>query len=286
MLSQLRGGGQNQLQEMFYAYLETLNANKDKLKIPGLVFGFRLKDSKRATTQIDRLAKLLEGAIEQAPPLKGRLKRAKVGGGSFLTLALDGGMIPWDGLPLKKIEKNAGEFDELLKKLKQLRLTLALGVRGDYLLFSLGESTAPLASLGSTKTLADVAELKPLAKHAQAHHLRQLFQQDLQRRHATQPGGGRCRRGILEGRTAQLDLTREQRAAGSARALEELARDVKARLPAPGAMLAFGFLSERGMESYVYDWGRSPGTPRRPDCAAGPPGRQPVDRLGRPLVLE
>src|SRR5262249_15332002 len=130
------------------------------------VFGFRVEDAKRARAQLDRLEKLLGGLAEQVPQMKGRVKTTRVGGASFLTVAVDGKMVPWEQVPLDKVEKKQGEFDDLVKKLQTLKLTVALGVRDDYLLFSMGQSTAPLAALGGGKALADLPELRPLAKHA------------------------------------------------------------------------------------------------------------------------
>src|SRR5262249_14078329 len=137
-----------------------------KLEARGFVLGSRRENTKRATAQLGRLEKLMESLVDRTPPLKGRFKKAKVGGGNFLTLALDGSMVPWEQVPLNKIEKNPGEFDGLVKKLKQLKLTVAVGTRDNYLLLGIGETTAPVAALGGNKSLLELDELKPLAKHA------------------------------------------------------------------------------------------------------------------------
>jgi hypothetical protein len=259
LLAQLVSG-QRKPEKITRVLLETLNENKDKLKVPGFVIGFRLEDTRRAAGQLERLEKLLNALAEQAPVLKGRFKRSRIGTGSFLTLALDGGMIPWEDVGLKQIEEKPGEFDALVKKLKQLKLTVALGLRGDYLLLSLAESTAPLAALGGSKCLADIDELKPLAKHAgerltSISYSSKKFNARLQERADIDATLANVQ-GLLGG----LDLTQEQKAKIK-KDLTELAKDIKARLPEPGAALGFSFLSKRGIESYAYDWARSPVAP-------------------------
>ena len=62
--------------------------------------------------QLERLEKQAAAALEQNPDLKGRLKRSDVGGTSYLTLTLDGSLIPWDEVPLddfRQIEADQGD---------------------------------------------------------------------------------------------------------------------------------------------------------------------------------
>ena len=52
-------------------------------------------------------------------------------------LNLDGSMIPWDEVPLEKIkelEAQPGDVQKIIDRLKQSKLVVALGVRGNYLL--------------------------------------------------------------------------------------------------------------------------------------------------------
>src|SRR5262249_35047151 len=146
----------------------TLAENLDLIKTPDLVLGFKLRDPKPAEAQLKRLEKLLDGLAAQAPPLKGRGQRAPHPGGPFLTLAVGGPVGPRGPIPFKKFEEEPGQYDALVKKLTGLKATLSIGVRGDYLLIALGESTAPLARLdGKGKRLNDRPELKPLAPFAE-----------------------------------------------------------------------------------------------------------------------
>ena len=70
---------------------------------------------------------MLADALKETP-LKGRSERVKVGGDEFLILKLDGSLVPWDMIPIGMIEEKEGEFAPLVKKLKSLTLTVAVGV--------------------------------------------------------------------------------------------------------------------------------------------------------------
>ena len=110
------------------AVLSVLAANPDLIKVPNLVLGFKVTDAKRAERQLKRLEALAEQAADQTPQLKGRVKRTKIGDSSFLTLTADGSQVPWDAIPWDKVEDKPGEFKPLLRKLKALTLTIAVGV--------------------------------------------------------------------------------------------------------------------------------------------------------------
>ncbi|MBI1916167.1 MAG: hypothetical protein HYS12_15750 [Planctomycetes bacterium] len=257
----LFGGGQPTPEDQFHAILTAFKEQKDKFKAPNFVWGFRLEDTKRAKAQLGRLEKLLGDLVDQVPPLKGRFKTTEVGGNRFLTLTFDGKMVPWDDIPFNRIEKKAGEFDDLVKKLKELKLTIALGLRGEYLLLSVGESTAPVASLGGDKTLADRDELKPLAKYAEKKLTSVSY---VSKGFHSKAGFTKADlKNVFESFLPyldQADLTKEQKQKLH-KDLTALAKDIETRVPEPGASLSFAFRTERGAESYTYDWARHPDAP-------------------------
>src|SRR5262249_48677120 len=90
----------------------------------------------------------------------------KVAGGEFITVTLDGAMIPWDQIPYKDVEQKPGEFDKLIKKLSETKLIVSIGVHDHYLMLCVGESTAVVTRLGQGKRLMAREELKPLARFA------------------------------------------------------------------------------------------------------------------------
>ena len=140
-----------------------LAENPKKIKFPDLVIGFKIKEANKAEAQIKRLESLAEALASGQPLLQGRIKRVKVGDSRFLTLSLDGSMIPWDQLPWQDLEEKEGEFEGVRKSLKKLKLTISLGVREDYLLLSLGSTMDGLMELGGNgPRLMSRPELKPL----------------------------------------------------------------------------------------------------------------------------
>ena len=81
VFAQLAGGGDagDKNQVRVRIALNTLSANLDKIKMPDLVFGFKVTNTKIADSQIDRLEKILNGlAAFILPALKDRVKKEKV----------------------------------------------------------------------------------------------------------------------------------------------------------------------------------------------------------------
>jgi hypothetical protein len=261
MMAQLSGKGRgknpNQLQAQMA--LETLAENLDLIQIPEFVIGFKISDTKKAEAQLQRLQALGEALVEHAPPLKGQFKRVKVGTDNFLTLTLDGSMVPWDQIPFDSLEEKEGQFAPLVKKLRGLKLTVSLGVRDGYLLVSLAPSTDAVTRLGAKgPRLLDRAELKPLAKFADKRLTAISYaSQTFIARAST---SGKDIEGMIEGAKsllAKADLTDEQRKRLD-KDLDDLAKDLKKYVPEVGAALAFSFLTERGQEGYAYDFGKHP----------------------------
>ena len=205
-----------------------------------------------------RLEKHVMPLVEQVPELKGRLKRTKIGAGDFLTLSLDGTMVPWHEIPIKEIEEEPGEFDEVFKKLKAMKLTVSLGVSGKYALFGIGETTQHLAKFApGNDRLTGRAEFKPLARFADRRITSLNYvSKDLQVQLALTDKDVNEMVEFAKAMLPQAELTEEQQARVS-KDLEEFARDVRHYLPKPGASLSFAFLTEQGQESYGYDWGES-----------------------------
>jgi hypothetical protein len=167
-LMRLRGQGGDASQGELQAriLLQVLSENLAPLKVPDTVIGFKLSKPERAQTQLKRLEALVNKLAQRDPNLKKLFGRQKIGDATFLTVQVDGSMLPWDKIPIKDIEEKEGQFDDVVKKLKQAKLALALGIRDGYLLLSLGETTAPVTRLGQGKPLAGRKELKPLAAFA------------------------------------------------------------------------------------------------------------------------
>jgi hypothetical protein len=233
--------------------LRTLANNTSLIRVPDQIIGFKLADTNRAQAQLKRLDTLLTILEAQLPPLKGRVKKVKLAGGSFLTLTLDGSMVPWQLLPIKNFELKEGEFDELIKKLEQLRLTLAIGIRDDYLLISIGDSTNLLKSMGGAKRLSERPELKPLAAYA-GKRITSISYASAALRAVSQTSQWDAVIKLVSTNLPQLKLNTEMRTR-MLKDLSELAEETRAAAARIGATLSFSYFTQRGSEAYNYDYG-------------------------------
>ncbi|HTU19384.1 MAG TPA: hypothetical protein VMG10_15090 [Gemmataceae bacterium] len=239
--------------------LRALARNPNKIKVPDFVVGFKIKNAKKAKAQIDRLETLLQALAGFQPMLQDRVKRVKVGDSSFLTMSFDGNMIPWDEIDWKDVEEAAGEFDGVRKNLKKLKLTISLGVRDDFLLFSIGSTTDGIKQLGGEgPRLTSRPELKPLVRAANKRltgisysskalaAISQTKAEDIDKL-ATMAEQALDAAGIPENKRKAI-----------VKDVSGLARDLKKELTAPGASLSFSYLSKRGYEGFDYHYGEFP----------------------------
>ncbi len=277
--SQLQNAGgapaENQTKAQFHAVLENMAKNLDRVQTPTIVFGFKHTHADRIKAQLARLEKAFNDHIDEVPALKGRFTREKVGGSEYLTLKLDGGMIPWDQIPIKSYEEKPGEFDKLVDKIKQLPLVISLGIHDDYLLLTLSKSSEHLATLGSSAKLADKPELARLEKFRDKRITGISYSSTAVR--ASEEG-------------SVLDTIAEMAKQGLPAAgvpadiqariqkdLTELAGD--ATKPKHGPLLSVSQLTDRGYESFTWDWSEQ----NQLD------GSKPLDMLehvgGAPLIV-
>ena len=113
------------------------------------MIGFRVSDEAAVQQQIVRLENLIRERLDaEAPELRDRLTREKIGEVEFLTMSLDGKLVPWDDV-LADAELDAEEDVEKIKaRLEATKFSISLGVWQSYLLLSLGEDNSVLAVWG------------------------------------------------------------------------------------------------------------------------------------------
>jgi hypothetical protein len=254
-------GGADPNKAQARALLQVLQKNREMVKVPDLVLGFQIKEPKKAQAQLRRLEKILSAKLGEVPELKGRLKRTKVGPDSFLTLNLDGSMLPWDDIQgkIKDIEEKPDEFSALIKHLKASELTVSLGVRNGFLLLGLGVSAEDLAKLGGKgKRLLDRPELKPLAKVADKP-LVSIGYASKELRAAASGGGieieslAKALKGLAE--SADIPAARKK---AIEKDLDAMAKDFKSEVPEEGAALSFAYMTDTGYEGFAYDYSKHP----------------------------
>jgi hypothetical protein len=240
-----------------YDYIKALDKNRAKLKCPSLVIGFKVAGADRAKTQLARLQAVIEGALAAQPELKKRFRKTTIAGSEYLTLELDGSLIPWDKAPIAAFESKPGEFDKLVAHLKTLKLAVTIGLRGKHLLLAIGETNDHLKRLGAGPLLYDRAEFAPLRKNAgkpitSVSYISQQFA-----RAAGDPTGQLDQMLALAGKAyekARVDekIKREFRAD-----LAKLKEMIQKQTNQAGARVAFSFRTSRGFEGFSYNYGKN-----------------------------
>jgi len=232
------------------ALLESLQKNREQLRVPDLVIGFKVSDPKKSEAQLKRLEKLAEAMLPMVPPLKGRFKRDAQGA---LVLNLDGGLIPWEDANIKEYEDKEGEFKPLITHLKGMKLTVSVGVKKGYLLVGVTPTSAEVNKLVEKgKKLGDSPDLKALAKHAKkpvtsVGYVSKAF------REAALVGSD------LSDTTAGLKRLLEKADLPAARKkaiekdMDALMDEMKKWRPELGASFSVEYLTEDGYEGYAYD---------------------------------
>ncbi len=239
--------------------LRALANNPDKLKFPDLVLGFKIKDTNKAEVQIKRLESFGEALAASQPMMQDRIKRVKVGDSRFLTLNLDGSMVPWDQIEWQDLEEKPGEFEGLRKNLKKLKLTLSLGVRHGFLLLALGPTTAGVAHLGGDgPRLASRPELKPLVRAAGRRLTGISYSSKALAVQMATTAEDIDNWTAVAKQFLEAAEVPEQRRKAILKDVSALASDLKKTLTPPGASLSFSYLTPRGYEGYDYQYGEFP----------------------------
>lgn len=247
------------------AIVRELAANPDLITVPDVVWGFKTTKKDIATFQIKRLEVLAKMLVDVNPALTGALVRRTIPGGEIVTLTLDGNLLPWDDFLAELGRGEEGDNSpfmadakKVIDRARKLDLVIAIGLVGDRLILSLGDSADHLKRLvtttGKGKSLLDTAAFEPLLDHA-AKPLTSIsfMSQPLV---AALAASASDLDPLLEnlGAAAEAGGFSEQAAADARALLERAKRAYGDLLPMPGAWAAFSFLAEQGYEGYVWDW--------------------------------
>jgi hypothetical protein len=242
-----------------YAALRIVADDPEELHVPAMVVGFRVTDRERALRQIARLDELLASLLD---PAQARL-REQINGEEFFTWRLSGGMLPWDLVPKSEMEKVDPELRRRVRAvLESKQATLTVGLRGDYLLVSLGETNSHLEKLGEGPLLVDRPELAPLAD-AEGRALNtivyvsQAYRQRAEVANRRQSTGSflleefiKHPDGLGQGNRSLDEMTRRELVADMKRMAAQLSDVARAR----GATLRYSHLTPHGYEGRLYDW--------------------------------
>lgn len=254
------GDGSLQTRQM----LAALAANLDLLVVPDVVWGFKITNRKAALSQLGRLEQLAQAILTSGDPeLAKSLGRRKIAGGEVLAFTLDGDRLPWSDFEddLSGIGADPDDTQRVLKRLEQLDLVVAVGVFGDWVILSVGDSIDHLEKLALPESgrrgLLTLPALKPLLDHGDKPITGISYvSESLMKSQATTAADlqrmldSLAESGPVSGLTAEA---RKDVQVLAARAAAEYAKV----LPDPGAWAAVSFLTEQGYEGYSWDWSRN-----------------------------
>jgi hypothetical protein len=237
--------------------LEILDKHSATFKLPTIVFGFRIKDQARAKRELDEVHSLIRNALdENEPDLAAHLQREQIAGHQFLTLRLDGSMLPWDQVREAAKSLDDDQFAKLKTFIMKHKLAVALGVADEFVLFSIGESTDQLEKLGQGPVMADAAPIKRLEKHTDQRLVAIQYASK-----AIVQGFGSPQQSlddlavVADEGLAKMKVSEEHR--------KQIADDIRSLnlshyMPEPGNTSGVCFLTGRGYESYQYNDGHRP----------------------------
>ncbi len=262
--------------------VRALSSQVDNIVFPDLVIGLKCKDKDFAKQLLDKLEANVQPIFAGNPMLAGRFKRETVGGHDYLTLTLEGGMVPWD----PKVEEKIREFsatpadaDKLIDHLKKLKLVVSLGLRDDFLIVALGPTTDALARLGKSPLAAreELAAVKEYAakRLTSVSYTSKTFNRHFRPSKADIDKLATTVKSMIPPIPEEFSKLRGE----IEQNVDELARDLKSMITEIGATASVGFLTNRGTESFSYDWSEHPEI----DCS------KPLDLLkhigGNPIAV-
>jgi len=242
--------------------LETLADNLDLMVVPDVVWGFKTTKRDLAASQLDRL-ETLAALLQDDPAGAAAVARKKIAGGDLLTFTLDGSRVPWADVE-RELAAAAGDdqrAEQVFDRLRDLDLVLAVGLVGDWVIVSLGDSAEHLDKLAvpgsGRKSLLDLPVFAPLRADAgrpltAVSYVSESFADAV----ADPEAGLDSMVAALDGLESVEELSEE--AVDDIRGLaERAAGEYGRRLPQPGPWMGYSFLTDQGYEGYAWNWSRN-----------------------------
>jgi hypothetical protein len=237
--------------------LELFESRSDEFGVPTVVLGFRIKDAEKATEQLDvihgHLRKLLD---DKQPELAAHLQRDQIAGHEFLTLRVDGSMIPWEKAREQADDVSPEQFEKWRAVISKKTLAVAIGVIDEYVLVSIGESTDHLENFGQGESLAGHDAIKRLEEHAGERVVSISYLSEIVAKSFSSPEKTvqDVANSVEEGlESAEID---EELRKKVVKDIQEL--DLSKFMPSPGETSAIVFLTDRGYEAFQYQTGDQP----------------------------
>ena len=248
------GGGGASPEEFIVKWLEE---NVDQINVVDTVVGMKLTNTDRARTLIERIEGLIQRLANDEPDaafLKTAMKRRTIVGSEFLTLNLDGQMVPWDEMDIDDGDFDPERIEKLLARLKKKTAMIALGVHDGYLLMVAGKDDSVLTQLGKKALLIDDPKMAPLLKVAdrpitQVGFVNEKFMKEASATEQQLDQMATMGESLLK--IGNLEAEAIQRIKAD---IDELSADIKKVIPTPGAVVGFNYMTPDGYEGYQYNW--------------------------------
>ena len=238
--------------------LQTLADNVDLIVVPDLVWGFKTTKQPAAESQLKRIEVLVKLVTQANPDLAKSLDRRKVAGGEVVTFTIDGATLPWDDMTREATEGMDGEaLDKVLDRLRSLDLVISLGVIGDRVVFSIGDSADHLDKLAVSGGKPGLLATKPftplVADKGKTLTGVSYMSEALAKVLAPSAADIEQLAELADTIAAEAELP-EGAAAEARQGLKKMAAGYKKRLPVPGPWMAYSFMADQGYEGYAWDW--------------------------------
>jgi hypothetical protein len=273
--AQLQGGNAG-IEERAHMLLSVLAEKPDRVRGPDVMIGFKVSDPVAVTAQLKRLDPVLKDLLKDSP-LQDRIERVKIDEDDFLTLSLDGNMVPWDTIPFHRIEEEDGEFKPLVKHLKSLKLHVAIGVRQGYLLIVLGRDAESVRQFGAAgPRLMSRKEFAPVVKAAgkpllSCNYTSAALRQAIATTEEDIEGTAEMVKGMLP--LARLNDELIERIESD---IDTIAKSFIAELVKPEATLDYSIRTQNGWETFAYDYTPVDGVSTKPLTILNHLGGRPV----------
>jgi hypothetical protein len=242
------------------AVLQVLADNPDLVVVPDVVWGFAVTNREPAVAQLERLESLAKLVTQGNPDLADAVARRTIAGAEFVTLTLDGEMLPWDEIERELDAADVPGSAEVLARLRRLDVVVAAGVVGDRVILSVGDSVDHLAKLvapGDRGRFLAQPAVAPVLAHGDGP-LTAVSYLSGPLAEAIAPAApdaetiGAFVAGLAEGGGLSADAATDVEAW-----LVDAAAGYARRLPTPGPWLGYSFMTDLGYEGYAWDWSRS-----------------------------
>lgn len=240
--------------------VKTLSENINLIVVPDVVWGFKTTKRDAATSQLKRIEVLVKLITQTNPALADSLERRKVAGGEVVTFTIkpDANLIR-DAIP--GLEDHEQELEKVFDKIERLELVIGLGVIGDRVILTIGDSIDHLEKLvvagSDRKPLLATKPFEPLRAQKDKPLTGISYLSEAMQKALAPSSSDIEQLADLSDTIADLADLPDGAADEARRSLGKVAEGYKRRLPVPGPWMAFSFLSEQGYEGYVWDWSKN-----------------------------